>query len=99
MLIPIVIHKDRTSDYGVTAPALPGCFMASASIDEALVYARDAIELHLEGMLEDGEPLPEISPVETLQHRREYRGGTGADCGNCARSSQESQHHKSGRKS
>lgn len=75
MLVSVVIHKDRTSDYGVTVPALPGCCSAGASIDEALTHAREAIELHLEGMLEDGEPLPEMPPIEALQRKREYRGG------------------------
>ena len=75
MLVPVVIHKDRISDYGVTVPALPGCFSAGESIDEALIHARQAIELHLEGMLEDGELLPEMLPVEAFQRRREYRGG------------------------
>jgi predicted RNase H-like HicB family nuclease len=75
MLVPVVIHKDRMSDYGVTVPGLPGCFSAGESIDEALIHARQAIERHLEGMLEDGELLPEMLPVEAFQRRREYRGG------------------------
>lgn len=75
MLIPVVIHKDRTSDYGVTVPALPGCFSAGESIEEALVNAREAIELHLEGMLDDGAKLPEMPPVDSLRRRREFQGG------------------------
>lgn len=75
MLIPVVIHRDRKSDYGVTVPDLPGCFSAGASIEEALANAREAIELHLEGLLDDGLSLPDVTSVERLRKRREYRNG------------------------
>jgi predicted RNase H-like HicB family nuclease len=75
MLLPVVIHKDRRSSYGVTVPDLPGCFSAGESIEDALVNAREAVELHLEGLLEDGEPLPDVTPIEQLRKQREYRDG------------------------
>jgi predicted RNase H-like HicB family nuclease len=64
----IVIHKDPESDYGVTVPDLPGCFSAGSSVDEALNMAKEAIELHLQGMQRDGETIPSAIPVE--RHRR-----------------------------
>ncbi len=48
-----VIHKDPDSDYGVTVPDLPGCFSAGSTIDEAMAMAREAIELHVEGLGSD----------------------------------------------
>lgn len=45
--------------YTVTAPALPGMVTQATSLPETLERARDAIALHLEGMLADGEALPE----------------------------------------
>jgi len=75
MLVPVVIHKDVDSDFGVTVPDLPGCFSAGATLDEALTQAQEAIELHLEGMLEDGESLPCTTPIEMLQKKRIYKGG------------------------
>jgi predicted RNase H-like HicB family nuclease len=54
----IAIHKDQGSDYGVTVPDLPGCFTAGTTFAEALSMAKEAIELHLEGMLDDGEEIP-----------------------------------------
>jgi len=47
MNYPIVIHKDKGTDYGVTISDLPGCFSAAATMDEAIAMARKAIELHL----------------------------------------------------
>lgn len=78
MKYPVVLHKDPDSDYGVTVPDLPGCFSAGGTVDEALANAREAIELHLEGLIEDGEPVPEASAVERHQRKREHRGGVWA---------------------
>ncbi|HUU10760.1 MAG TPA: type II toxin-antitoxin system HicB family antitoxin [Phycisphaerae bacterium] len=78
MNYPVVIHKDADSDYGVTVPDLPGCFSAGGTMDEALAMAREAIELHLEGLIEDGQPVPAAGRIEDYRTRREYRGGTWA---------------------
>ena len=78
MNYPIVLHKDRDSDYGVTVPDLPGCFSAGKTVDEALAMAKEAIELHLEGLIDDGQPVPRPGSVEEHQRRAEFRGGTWA---------------------
>lgn len=67
MRYPALIHKDTHSDYGVSVPDLPGCFSAGETIEEALAMAREAIELHLEGMLEDGADIPLPSDIQSLQ--------------------------------
>ena len=64
MRFPIVIHKDEDSSYGVTVPDLPGCFSGAETLDEAFENAQEAILLHLEGMMADGEVLPKIQPVQ-----------------------------------
>jgi predicted RNase H-like HicB family nuclease len=78
MHYPVVIHKDRQSDYGVTVPDLPGCFSAGETMESALSNVIEAIECHLEGLLFDGEPIPEASLIETHQQQRDYAGGTWA---------------------
>ena len=78
MNYPIVIHKDRRSDFGVTVPDLPGCFSAGRTIDEALEMAREAIELHLEGIIEDGGVAPLPTSLEKLRHNPDYADGTWA---------------------
>jgi len=75
---PVVLHKDKGSDYGVTVPDLPGCFSAGKTIDEALAMAKEAIELHLEGLIEDGTPIPRPGRIEQHRRRKDYRGGTWA---------------------
>ncbi len=75
MRFPVVIHKDPDSDYGVTVPDLPGCFSAGETIDEALNQVVEAIELHLDGMLQDHQALPTPRPMEVHQHNPDYIGG------------------------
>ena len=74
MNYPVVLHKDRDSDYGVTVPDLPGCFSAGKTVDEALAMAKEAIELHLEGLIQDGELVPRPAGIERHQ-QPEFRGG------------------------
>ena len=78
MNYPIVIHKDRGSDYGVVVPDLPGCFTAGRTLDEALVMAQEAVELHLEGMIEHGEVVPRPGTIEDYNRSPLYKGGTWA---------------------
>lgn len=67
MRYSVVIHKDPSSDYGVTVPDLPGCFSAGDSLEDALENVIEAIECHIEGLLIDQEPIP--SPVSIEKHR------------------------------
>jgi len=75
MRFPIVVHKDETSGYGVSVPDLPGCFSAGNSLDDAIESTHEAIACHLEGLLMDGEMVPERAPLETHQANRAYKGG------------------------
>ncbi len=78
MKYPVVIHKDSDSDYGVTIPDLPGCFSAGKSVAEALEMAREAIQLHLKGLMEEGVPPPKPSPIECLIENPDYTKGVWA---------------------
>ena len=72
---PIVIDKDPDSDYGVTVPDLPGCFTIGDTIADVLKQAVEAIELHLEGMLLDGDPIPEPKDIAFHETDPEYAEG------------------------
>jgi predicted RNase H-like HicB family nuclease len=54
------LHKEKKSDYGVSFPDFPGCITAGETLDEARRNAVEALSLHIKGMLEDGEEIPEI---------------------------------------
>jgi predicted RNase H-like HicB family nuclease len=57
MRYAIVIEKAE-SNYAAYVPDLPGCVATGATIAETEKSIRDAIELHLAGMREDGTPVP-----------------------------------------
>jgi predicted RNase H-like HicB family nuclease len=78
MRYPIVIHKDKPSDYGVTVPDLPGCFSAGETMEDAMTQVVEAIECHLEGLLLDGDPIPEAQPVEVHRKNKDFYSGTWA---------------------
>jgi predicted RNase H-like HicB family nuclease len=60
------LHKDRGSDYGVSFPDFPGCITAGKTLDEASRLAPEALALHIQGMIEDGETVPEPSKVDDI---------------------------------
>ena len=53
----VVVEQGPTS-WGAYVPDLPGCVAAGQSRDEVLRLIREAIEFHLEGLKEGGEPIP-----------------------------------------
>ena len=75
MKFTVVLHSDDGQHYGVTVPDLPGCFSFGEGIDEALLSAQEAIDLHVEGLLENGEALPAHQPVSVHQSKRRFAKG------------------------
>lgn len=51
--------KETDGRYSVRFPQLDGCFTQGDTFDEALRMAQDAMALHLFGMEEDGEAIPD----------------------------------------
>lgn len=70
-----LIRKEADSDYGVSFPDLPGCVTAGATLDEARAFAEEALALHIEGMIEDGDPIPEPSTLENVMDDQANRDG------------------------
>jgi predicted RNase H-like HicB family nuclease len=57
MRYAIVIEKAE-SNYAAYVPDLPGCIATGATVEETEKLIREAIELHLAGMREDGASIP-----------------------------------------
>ena len=64
------LHKEKKSDYGVSFHDFPGCVTAGRTLEEAHRLAAAALRIHIEGMLEDGEPIPEPSTLDQLAEDR-----------------------------
>lgn len=58
MRYAVILERGETS-YGAYVPDLPGCVAVGETREEALELIREAIEFHLEGLREFGEPIPE----------------------------------------
>ena len=68
------LHKDRKSDFGVSFPDFPGCVTAGKTLDQARHMASEALALHIRGMLEDGETVPEPSTIDDLAEDPDMQG-------------------------
>jgi predicted RNase H-like HicB family nuclease len=53
-----VVIEDAGANYSAYVPDLPGCIATGATIEEVEHRIRGAIEMHLTGMREDGDPIP-----------------------------------------
>jgi predicted RNase H-like HicB family nuclease len=63
----IVIEKAGDGGYGAYAPDLPGCVGLGATKAETLQNMAEAIQFHLEGLKEEGMPIPDSdAEVESL---------------------------------
>jgi predicted RNase H-like HicB family nuclease len=67
-----IVHKESKTDFGVSFPDFPGCITAGENIDEAKDMAQEALTLHIQGMLEDGESLPDPSRLEEIMSDPDY---------------------------
>ena len=53
-----VIIEKGPNNYSAYVPDLPGCVSTGKTLEEVERNIREAIELHLEGLQEEGEPIP-----------------------------------------
>ncbi len=56
-----VIIEEGENSFGAYVPDLPGCVAAAETREEVLKLIEEAIEFHIEGLKEDGQPVPEPS--------------------------------------
>jgi predicted RNase H-like HicB family nuclease len=70
-----LIHKDADSDFGVSFPDFPGVVTAGTTLDDARTMAEEALALHIEGLVEDGEAIPEPSALEEIMSDPDNRSG------------------------
>ncbi len=65
-----VIVEEGENSFGAYVPDLPGCIAAADTKEEVLELNQEAIEFHIEGLREDGQPIPEpSSSIEYVEVR------------------------------
>ena len=53
-----VVIEQAEGNFSAWVPDLPGCVATGATVDEVLSEIREAIRFHIEGLREDGLPVP-----------------------------------------
>ena len=54
----LVVIEKGPSSYGAYVPDLPGCVAVGETREEVSRLIHEAIEFHVEGLLENGQPIP-----------------------------------------
>ena len=57
----LIVIENAGRNFSAYSPDLPGCVATGATVEETERRMYEAIQLHLEGMREDGEPIPKSS--------------------------------------
>lgn len=70
-----ILHKDADSEYGVSFPDFPGCVTAGATLEEASAMAKEALEFHIDGMIEEGQEIPAPSKLDDIAADVQASGG------------------------
>lgn len=74
MRLPIAIHKDSGTSYGVTVPDVPGCFSYGDTVEEAISNAKEAVIGHIETLLELGEPIDfKATEIDQLKSKKDFK--------------------------
>jgi predicted RNase H-like HicB family nuclease len=68
-----LLRKQPDSDYGVDFPDFPGCITAGETLEDARRMATEAVQLHIEGMIEDGEAIPAPSRLDDIMADPDHR--------------------------
>lgn len=66
-IYPAVFEKGEVKGFTVTFPDLPGAITEGDDVSEALRMAKECLELHLFGLEEDGDEIPEASDPATIK--------------------------------
>lgn len=67
MRYAVVIEK-AGANYSAYVPDLPGCIATAETVEQAVSEIRDAIRFHIEGLKEDGLPVPDaVSRVALIE--------------------------------
>lgn len=60
------IHREADTEFGISFPDFPGCVSIGNTVDEAVRAGCEALALHFEGTVSDGDPIPTPRTIEEI---------------------------------
>ena len=66
-IFPAIFEPSEVGGYCITFPDLPGCITEGDTLKESMYMAKDALELYVYNLEEDGEEIPSPSKPEKLE--------------------------------
>lgn len=67
MEIYLIVIGKTPSGYSAHCPDVPGCASVGKTIEDIVANMKKALTLHFEGMIEDGDPIPKSSKVDSYR--------------------------------
>ena len=61
----LIILEEAINGFSAYAPDLPGCIAAAETYEGTRSLMKEAIQFHIEGMIEDGDSIPEPTTYHT----------------------------------
>jgi predicted RNase H-like HicB family nuclease len=65
-VFPAFFRSLDSGGFSIDFPDLPGCISTGDTVEEAMTMAREALSLHLYGLIEDKEPIPRASTLTQI---------------------------------
>ncbi|MCK6680939.1 MAG: type II toxin-antitoxin system HicB family antitoxin [Thermoanaerobaculia bacterium] len=62
-----VLTPEEEGGYSIEFPDVPGCLSCADTLEEAAYMAHDALQLHLQCILDSGEALPPVTPEKPIE--------------------------------
>lgn len=72
----VAVIEQGNCCFGAYFPDLPGCVTTGSTVTETIVQAREALQLHVLGMLQEGETLPNPTALDDIVADPEVREKT-----------------------
>jgi predicted RNase H-like HicB family nuclease len=76
IVFPAIVERSATG-FGIHFPDLPGCVSAGDTVAETVLNGEQALAMHLAGMREDGEAIPEPSSIDAIEGDPDIVGAVG----------------------
>ena len=73
MVQVVALVHEENGGFGISFPDFPGCVSGGESLEEAIARGQATLAFHVAGMVEDGDPLPEVRSFDELRRDPDFK--------------------------